>query len=305
MNIKALRAFRHAYSEGSLIAASHRMNLSQPAVSRLVSGLESELKLTLFSRDGRALTPTAEGVAFYREAGRILDNLDEVPRIAEEIRAGRTDSLRVVTMPRLAVHITTPVIAKFTQAHPQIRINLDLRTRRDAGKWLGGRAYDIGIGGLPIDNPDIDTSAFMRVRALAVLPRGHSLGDKDRVSADDLRNENFIKLMQGTVLRDQIDQMFQAAGIVVPSSVEVVSSQLACSLVAHGGGVTVADEMMAAPYRDAVQTVPIEPARWTTFGFLFSRRTGKSDAAALLEDAIRSHVKTLAATSSTMEYLGD
>ncbi|MEP5091303.1 MAG: LysR family transcriptional regulator, partial [Paracoccaceae bacterium] len=102
MNIKSLRAFRATLSEGSLAAAGHVLHLSQPAVSRLISGLEGELRLDLFDRSGRNLTPTPEGLAFYREAGRILDNLDEIPNIAAEIRAGRTESLRIVAMPRVA-----------------------------------------------------------------------------------------------------------------------------------------------------------------------------------------------------------
>ncbi|WP_145975925.1 LysR family transcriptional regulator, partial [Ruegeria atlantica] len=66
MNIKALRAFRATLSEGTLVAASEILHLSQPAISRLISGLEAELGLTLFDRSGRNLTPTREGLAFYR-----------------------------------------------------------------------------------------------------------------------------------------------------------------------------------------------------------------------------------------------
>ena len=102
MNIKALRAFRATVSEGSLAGAARVIHLSQPAVSRLISSLEGELRLALFHRTGRSLMPTKEALAFYREAGRILDNLDEIPKIAAEIKAGKTESLRVVAMPRIA-----------------------------------------------------------------------------------------------------------------------------------------------------------------------------------------------------------
>jgi DNA-binding transcriptional LysR family regulator len=61
MNIKALRAFRAVVAEGSVIGASRTMNLSQPAVSRLLALLEAELRLTLFLRVRRRLVLTDEG----------------------------------------------------------------------------------------------------------------------------------------------------------------------------------------------------------------------------------------------------
>ena len=70
MNIKALRAFRLVVSEGSVNAAAKALCLSQPAVSRLIALLESELKLTLFLRDGRRMVLTEQGAAFLQEAAR-------------------------------------------------------------------------------------------------------------------------------------------------------------------------------------------------------------------------------------------
>lgn len=300
MNIKALRAFRHAFSEGSIAAASDIMHLSQPAISRLISGLEAELKLRLFDRSGRSLSPTTEGIAFYREAGRILDNLDEVPRIAAEIRAGRTESLRVVTMPRIAQFLSAPAVAQFTRENPEVSVTLDVRARRDASKWLAGREYDIGIAALPVSHPDIRTVPLVRVRALAILPRDHPLANEASITAEQLASETIIRLMQGLLLREQLDDAFNSAGVAPEVTHEVSSSQLACALVAEGAGITIADEMVAASFGDRLVSIPIEPEKWMTFGMLLPKYQQSGSAAKQFQDKLVEHVKRVCRSSDTM-----
>ncbi|WP_170361824.1 LysR family transcriptional regulator [Ruegeria arenilitoris] len=302
MNIKALRAFRATLSEGSLVAASEILHLSQPAVSRLITGLEAELKLTLFDRSGRNLTPTPEGLAFYKEAGRILDNLDEVPRIAAEIKAGRTETLRIVTMPRIAQSLSAPAVARFMQENPSTNVNLDVRARREAGKWLAGREYDIGIGALPVDHPGIVSKPLFRVKAQAVLPAGHPLSSRSNLTADDLAGEPVIRLMHGLLLRDQLDDFFRSAGVTPRQTCEVAASQLACALVAEGAGVTIADELVAAQVASANLTlVPVAPERWMTFGLLYPVSESGSKTLPLFEKALFDVVNELAQQSETLE----
>ncbi len=302
MNIKALRAFRAALSEGSLVAASEILHLSQPAVSRLISGLEAELKLTLFDRSGRNLTPTPEGLAFYREAGRILDNLDEVPRIAAEIKAGRTESLRIVTMPRIAQSLSAPAVARFLQKNPETNVSLDVRARREAGKWLAGREYDIGIGALPVNHPGIVTKPLLRVRAQAVMPIGHPLSSREKLAAGDLAKEPVVRLMHGLLLRDQLDDFFRSAGVTPVHSCEVAASQLACALVAEGAGITIADELVAMHHTPKDLTlVPVVPERWMTFGLLYPASQTKSHNLLQFEETLLEVVSDLAHRSPTLE----
>ena len=90
MNFKSLRAFQLVVTQGSLAAAAETMNLSPPAVSRLISLLEVEIKFELFNRTRRRLTMTTAGEAFYRATQPILDGVNELPHIANTIRAGST-----------------------------------------------------------------------------------------------------------------------------------------------------------------------------------------------------------------------
>ncbi len=302
MNIKALRAFRATVSEGSLAGAARQIHLSQPAVSRLISALEGELRLQLFYRTGRNLTPTPEALAFYREAGRILDNLDEIPKIAAEIRAGKTENLRIVAMPRIAQSLVSPAVAAFLVENAGVNVSLDIRARREAAKWLAGREYDIGVGALPVDHPEIDTALLLRVRAQAVLPAAHRLAERAKLTVDELRGEPVVRLMHGLLLRDQLDDIFRSAGVVPKEACEVASSPLACALVADGAGITIADELVASQVeRDKVALVPIEPERWMSFGLLFPKSVDASAGRDRFVEVLKGYARRLATGSDGIQ----
>ena len=281
-----------------MAGAARLIHLSQPAVSRLIQALEGELRLQLFYRTGRNLTPTPEALAFYREAGRILDNLDEIPKIAAEIRAGKTENLRIVAMPRIAQPLVSPAVAAFLAENDDVNVSLDIRARREAAKWLAGREYDIGVGALPVDHPEIDTTLLLRVRAQVVLPAAHPMAERDSLSADDLRREPVVRLMHGLLLRDQLDDIFRSAGVTPREACEVASSQLACALVADGAGITIADELVASQVdSEKVELVPIEPERWMSIGLLFPRSVESSASREGFVRALKAYAGKLSARS--------
>lgn len=299
MNIKGLRAFRNVVVEGSAAAAAEAMHLSQPAISRLIAGLEGELRLTLFHRTRQRLVLTEEGAAFYREAGRILDNLDEVPRIVADIRAERVERLRLVAMPRITPSLVTPTVTAFSNSHPSVTVSLDVRTRRDLERWIAGREYDLGVGALPVSYQGIEGLALIRVASQVVLPAGHALASRRTLAASDLVGERIIALLRGLLLRQQVDEIFRSAGLEPSYAIETASSQVACQLVADGAGITIADPLTARvvdPARVALR--PIEPRRWTSFGLLVPSKSGLTGYAERFAEELRRQAVSLALPGS-------
>ncbi len=282
MNIKALRAFRAVVAEGSVGAAGRALNLSQPAVSRLISLLEDELQLSLFRRDRRRLVLTEQGAAFEREASRILVHLDEIPRIAAEIRANQVKRLRLVTMPRTALSVVTPAVARFVQDHPDIEVSLDLRARRDLEFWITGREYDFGFGNVPVAHRAAIGTPLVRSALQVLLPRGHALEQRPFLTAEDLAGERFVAQFPGLLLRRQTDEIFGAQDVAPRRMLLAGSSQIAQHLVANGAGVTLIDRLSTLTLDPATVSMrPFKPDRWVAFGVI-RHRLGELDAAAEL-----------------------
>ncbi len=277
MNIKALRAFRAVVAGGSVNAAAQTLNLSQPAVSRLITLLESELRLPLFNRDRRRLVLTEEGAAFEREASRILASLDEIPRIAAEIRANHVRRLRMVTMPRTALSVVTPAVARFVQENPEVEVSLDVRSRRDLELWIDGREYDFGFGNVPVPHRAAVGMQMVRTSLQVLLPRGHPLEKRDFLTVEDIAGERLVAQFSGLLLRRQIDELFSAYDVAPRRILLAGSSEITQHLVANGAGITLIDRLSTlALDPEKVSIRPFKPDRWVTFGVI-RHRTGDLD----------------------------
>jgi len=75
MELKHLRYFTTAVEQGSLQGAAEKLNVAQPALSRRVRDLELEMGCDLLTRSSRGIAPTPAGLAFYRDAVRLLEDL--------------------------------------------------------------------------------------------------------------------------------------------------------------------------------------------------------------------------------------
>src|SRR5436190_23209884 len=127
MNIRQLEAFRAIMVARSTIGAAELLNMSQPAVSRLLSQLEASLKLTLFDRSSGRLVPTQEALLLYAEVERTFISVDRIRVMARDIRSADAGSLHIGAFPLLALGFLPDVIRQFNEIHPPTRVTLHVQ----------------------------------------------------------------------------------------------------------------------------------------------------------------------------------
>ena len=102
INSRQVEAFRAMMLTGSVTEAAKLMNVTQPAVSRLLRDFQALLKMELFEKRGTGLVPVAAATALYMEVERSFVGLERITATAEEIRSRRTGTLRIAALPALA-----------------------------------------------------------------------------------------------------------------------------------------------------------------------------------------------------------
>jgi DNA-binding transcriptional LysR family regulator len=270
MNLKALRAFQLIVEGGSLTAASKSLGLSQPAVSRLVSLLEDELKLLLFNRSGRTLRVTEKGAAFYVATRHILAGLSEIPRIAKDIQESEKQ-FKLITTPRIAQGLISPAIERLRTANPKLSCTIDVLSRFDLDNLVGLRRFDLAIASLPVTHAlvELENHPLFRVRLEAVMRKDHPLASRKRVTAADLAGENLVGLWEDQLWRQQMNDFMRSSGETGQYVVETRSSLMACQLAIDGAGIAVFDRLSARGLDlSGVTLRPLEPARWISFGYV-------------------------------------
>lgn len=289
MNIKGLKAFSRIMATGTLSAAAKSMHISESALSRQLSLLEAELGLTLFSREKRRLVATSEGEAFYREANRILESLDQIPEIVSEIRRSPQRRARIIVMPRVSNSVAVPAVAEYLDAYPDMDITVEVQPRRMLERWIASQQFDLGLGALPPHHASIASEKICAVPVVAVLHPSHRLANAKSIHLDELKEDRFILMPPTTLIGSQVSRIFANAGFQPKAKLHVSQTLTSCDFVAAGYGVAVTDAMIPSTFGKTVRMVRVEPGAMLDFGIMYPRETGRPEVLSPLIDLVRKH----------------
>src|SRR5258708_6057404 len=124
MDWDKLKGFHAGAEAGSFTHAGEQLGLSQSAVSRQVSALETELTVSLFHRHARGLILTEQGELLYRTAHDVFMKLEAARAKLTDSRERPNGDLRVTTTPRIRIHWPTPPLAELVRHYPLLPITL-------------------------------------------------------------------------------------------------------------------------------------------------------------------------------------
>ncbi|MGS0014429.1 LysR substrate-binding domain-containing protein, partial [Escherichia coli] len=102
-----------------------------------------------------------------------------------------------------------------------------------------------GIVELPLSQPSISIEPLEPLERALVLPVGHRLARRKRVSLKELDGERMILLSQHSYMRYQIDDALSKLRVSVQVAMETPNSLVACALVAEGAGITLVSRITA------------------------------------------------------------
>jgi DNA-binding transcriptional LysR family regulator len=122
----AMATFVRVAELGSLSAAARELDLTQPAVSQQIAGLERHLRTRLLNRSTRKLTLTASGETYLARARQILDEVAEVEDDLLSLSSELKGNLRVQAPSGLGQSYLAPLIVEFHRQHPGLTVELIL-----------------------------------------------------------------------------------------------------------------------------------------------------------------------------------
>ncbi|WP_299723805.1 LysR family transcriptional regulator [uncultured Tateyamaria sp.] len=227
-SLKALRAFALVVEHGSLSAAAHALNVTQPAVTQQVRALEKHLGKKLLKRHGRGVLLTDDGqiLAQYLQRG-----FDELQRGIEAVAANKhPTSVRVTTSSSFAAFWLVPRVAAFQAAHTGISVQIDLSAETRA---IDNDGFDVAIRFCLRDDLPHGINPLLDV-ALNVLCHS-TLRPAEPVSGDDLKTLPWLQELGVTVVYDR----FVRQGIeeCVPSQISEMPGNLIVDAIKRGEAV--------------------------------------------------------------------
>ncbi|WP_406645549.1 LysR substrate-binding domain-containing protein [Aliisedimentitalea scapharcae] len=239
ITFRQVDAFRTVVSTGTVTEAAAMLGISQPAVSRLLSDLETEVGFKLFQRTGRVLVPTEEARLLVEEVRQAVSGMEHIKETAVAIRNFGHARLTMVTTPTFSTLVAPSLIGKFAQMRPSAMVKMEIGPADDAVEWMVSQSYDFGITTSETQNPSFDSLTITNDDVYCVVPEGHPLAEKRIVKALDLADENFISYIATSRFRFEIDSFFESKGVKRRLQYETRTTDAICRLVAAGLGVSV------------------------------------------------------------------
>lgn len=142
VKLDQLMVFLEVVERQSFAQVALERNLSPSSVSRMIQTLESQLGLQLFHRTTRSLHLTEEGELYHDSLKPILESLQGLHQRVQDSNEVLAGNLRITLPPGLAEQLVIPLLAEFTQAYPEISLELMIT---DKNLDLEREKIDIGI----------------------------------------------------------------------------------------------------------------------------------------------------------------
>lgn len=247
MEARQIEAFRAAAVHGGFTRGAEALGITQPALTRAIARLEVSIGFPLFERGHGPARLTAEGAAFLREVERRFVGVDQLRRIAQDIRNFGTGRLRITCMHVFANGVVPAALQRFRQSLPGVTISLQVRPSATVYEWAAGGRCDIGIAGPKSGFLGVEEEPFLALAGVLAIPAGHNLARLKRpIVPKDLEGESFLALALEDGTRHVIDQIFADAGVQPIIEVETQNAETLCALVAKGLGVAIVNPILAA-----------------------------------------------------------
>jgi DNA-binding transcriptional LysR family regulator len=193
VDTRLLRYFAAVAAEGNLTRAAEQLFVSQPALTKQIRQLESQLGVQLFTRSRAGMALTAAGQALADTSARVLTAWDEALRETQAAGRGTERVLRVGFMSSAANEATQQIIAAFARRWPDWRLDLRQAAWDDATAGLAQGDVDVALLRLPFPGQDdMRTEVLLTEPRWVALPANHPLATQDHICFDELWDEPFI-----------------------------------------------------------------------------------------------------------------
>ncbi len=193
MEIKDMRAFYAIVEEGSISHAAQRLGIAQPALSRQMKRLETQLGVQLFERGSRRIRLTDAGRVLYSRVEHILGMVDGTVREITEIGAGVSGCIRLGTITTSGAMLLPELINEFHRRYPQVTFQLWEGEGTRILELLDNRVIEIGITRTQVDARVYESIVLPNEPLVAVMHRDHMIGkDPHEVQVAELKDQPLI-----------------------------------------------------------------------------------------------------------------
>ncbi|HTO58980.1 MAG TPA: LysR substrate-binding domain-containing protein [Pseudomonadales bacterium] len=256
MNLRDLKYLVALAEHRHFGRAAQACFVSQPTLSTQIRKLEETLKVTLIERTQRQVILTPVGEAVVAQAQRVLRDVDDLVRIADDNRDPLGGDVRVGIIPTVAPYLLPRILPIVRREFPKVSIKLTEAQTRVVMRMLSDGDLDAAIVALPVAEEHVVQAKLYTEAFYLAVGKQHPKAGRKTVSLDDLANEQVLLLEDGHCLRDQALEICNSHDAVENTNFRATSLETLRQMVAANIGVTLMPELALGGRGGAVRYIP-------------------------------------------------
>lgn len=242
--LRHIKYFKALAEELHFRRTAANLGVAQPALSRTIKQLESELGVQLFERNNRSVKLTEAGKIFLEGCLELIRVMETTIENTRQVSLGKQGTLRIGYTDFAIAGILPEILTRFRQVYPGIVLqpNHAVSTRQLA--MLESEQLDIGFITGQVCHPGFDSCEVQRESYICLVYETHPLAKRSSVSLEELAEEDFIlgPYKDWKYFYDYLTPLCHKAGFAPNIIQEAFNSAGILGLVACGMGITILTE---------------------------------------------------------------
>lgn len=209
MDIRDLRYFCLTAELEHVSKAAEKLGIAQPYLTKIIGQLENEFGAELFDKVGRKIKLNNYGEVFYRNAKRILVDVDKLYTEMDFVQEKNARTITLLCNTEAHAH---GMIVEFQKKNANYALKFAYASKKEMIEALRTGEADFALSDPAIDDDplrNITTELVFLDTACLLLPPGHPMLSRKSVKFEDMQGERLVTPAKGGAMRNHIDYAFE------------------------------------------------------------------------------------------------
>lgn len=288
MDTQALEAFIAVAESGSFSEAADQLYLTQPAVSKRIASLESQLECKLFDRISRSITLTESGTMLLPKAKRILQDVSDAAASIKDLQGNVSGRLSMGISHHIGLHRLPPVLKAFRKKYPSVRLDIEFMDSEHAYEQVRHGSMDLAVVTLALEEtPPLERCVLWQDELCIVTSNDHPLAQESKITLEQLVEHTAIMASFETYTGQIVKDFFDQHNLKLDISMSTHYLETIKAMVSSGLGWSVLPKTMVDDHLSVLNTKKIELKR--PLGYVHHREKTLSNAAAAFVEELNKY----------------
>jgi len=244
INFESYKVFYHVAKTLSFSDASHKLFISQSAVSQSIKQLEEKLDIKLFFRHTKVVKLTVEGEMLFRNIEQAYNLIQAGEKRIRELHSLSVGEVRIGASDTICKYYLLPYFRLFHKAYPKIKITVINRPSPICMELLRKGSVDVSIVNLPLiwDHIGFEMQVLKEIQDVFIAGKAYCELENKQVSFRELEAYPVLLLEKNSTTRDYFDELMARYQVSILPEFELGSMDLLVELSKIGLGISFVTE---------------------------------------------------------------